>query len=148
MDSQLWQDALLGAMNEAFDALEGQAWYEGLLPTLEHLNADMASRTSAAGRSSIAAHCEHLRYVLEVMNAWTRGERPEIDWAQSWQHVTVTPAGWDALRTAIRDEGNRLEVALRERSEWTQRFAQLAINNVAHIAYHVGAIRQLLLQVR
>jgi hypothetical protein len=148
MDSQLWQDALLGAMNEAFDALEGQTWYEGLLPTLEQVDAVTASRSSAVGRSSIAAHCEHLRYVLEVMNAWARGERPEVDWAQSWQHLTVSPEAWDDLRSAIRDERSRLEVALHERTDWTQRFAQLAINNVAHIAYHVGAIRQLLLQVR
>jgi hypothetical protein len=148
MESQFWKDALLAAMNEAFDALEGEAWYEGLLPTLEHLDAVTASRTNAVVRSSIAAHCEHLRYVLEVMNAWAQGERPEMDWAQSWQHLTVSPEAWNDLQSAIRDERNKLEAALRGRTEWTQRFAQLAINNVAHIAYHVGAIRQLLLHVR
>ena len=47
----------------------------GLLRSLDHLSAAAASAPSAGG-PSIAAHVEHLRYGLSLMNRWAAGENP------------------------------------------------------------------------
>jgi hypothetical protein len=48
---------------------------EGLLRSLEKLSASDASARTATG-SSIAAHVDHVRYGLSLMNRWSEGESP------------------------------------------------------------------------
>ena len=71
---------------------------QGLLKSLDKLTAGAAS--TIAGDSSIAAHVDHLRYGLELMNRWSRGESPfaDADYAASWRRVTVSDREWQELR--------------------------------------------------
>jgi hypothetical protein len=57
---------------------------EGLLRSLEKVSAVDASARTSTG-SSIAAHVDHLRYGLSLMNRWSQGENPfgSADWKDS-----------------------------------------------------------------
>ena len=59
---------------------------EGLLRSLEKLSAADASALTPTG-SSIAAHVDHVRYGLSLMNRWSQGENPfeSADWSASWR---------------------------------------------------------------
>src|SRR5688500_9059401 len=68
---------------------------EGLLRSLERLSAADASARTPTG-SSIAAHADHLRYGLALMNRWSTGENPfaSADWGESWHKVVVSEPEW------------------------------------------------------
>src|SRR5215212_8721043 len=72
---------------------------EGLLRSLDKLPAHAASALTPT-RSSIAAHVDHLRYGLSLMNRWATGENPfdDADWSTSWRRTRVTAAQWKQLR--------------------------------------------------
>jgi hypothetical protein len=129
-------------------ALEGDeregGWYNGLLFALENVSAEQASWAPAEGRPMVAAHAEHVRFTLEVVNAWLRGERPEVDWAESWKVKQVDEARWEALKAGLRQQYQALLDLAQNRSAWREPGMSMMIDNIAHTAYHAGAIRQLL----
>jgi hypothetical protein len=116
----------------------------GLLRSLERLSAAEASAVTRTG-SSIAAHVAHMGYGLSLLNRWSRGENPfaTADWAASWKKTTVTDAEWEALRIQLRDEGARWLVVLRTPREVQDIELSGMIGSIAHLAYHMGAIRQI-----
>jgi hypothetical protein len=116
----------------------------GLLRSLERLSAAEASAVTRTG-SSIAAHVAHVSYGLSLMNRWSRGENPfaNADWASSWRKVSVTDSEWEALRIQLRDEAARWLVALRTPREVQDIELSGMIGSIAHLAYHIGAIRQI-----
>jgi hypothetical protein len=116
----------------------------GLLRSLERLSAADASVKTPTG-SSIAAHIAHVAYGLSLMNRWSRGENPfnDADWAASWKKTSVTDAEWEALRIQLRDEGARWLVVLRTPREVQGIELSGIIGSIAHLAYHMGAIRQI-----
>ena len=61
----------------------------GLLRSLETLSASAASAPTRTG-SSIAAHVDHLRYGLSLMNQWSAGNNPfkDADWSASWKRCS------------------------------------------------------------
>src|SRR5690349_16207037 len=86
----------------------------GLLRSLETLPAAAASAPTATG-SSIAAHVDHLRYGLSLMNRWSNGDDPftDADWSASWKQTTVSEDEWRKLRADLRAEATRWLNALR-----------------------------------
>ncbi len=82
----------------------------GLLASLDLLSAESAS-ARAAGRASIAAHVDHLRYGLELLNRWVRGEDPwhDANFAASWQRLDVDAAQWSDAARRAQARGRRLE---------------------------------------
>jgi hypothetical protein len=59
----------------------------GLLASLDRLRAAAAS-AAPPGESSIAAHVEHVRYGLSLMNRWAAGEEnpfADANWGASWR---------------------------------------------------------------
>ncbi len=121
----------------------------GLLRSLDKLSATAASKLTANG-SSIAAHVDHLRYGLSLMNRWAAGENPfdDADWSVSWRKTRVTAAEWKKLRDDLSAESRRWLAALREPREITEPDLNSVIGSIAHLAYHVGAIRQIDLSAR
>lgn len=116
----------------------------GLLRSLDRLSAAAASAT-ANGGSSIAAHVDHLRYGLSLMNRWAAGENPwnDADWSASWRRTRVSDAEWKKLREDLRDETHRWLDAMREPRDVDETELNGMIGSIAHLAYHVGAIRQM-----
>lgn len=116
----------------------------GLLRSLDTLPAAAASALTPTG-SSIAAHADHLRYGLSLMNRWSAGEDPfaEADWGASWRKTTVSEAEWEALRAALRGEAERWLDALRAPRVVQETDLNGMVGSIAHLAYHLGAIRQI-----
>ena len=118
----------------------------GLLRSLDALSAEAASKPSAPGAASIAAHVDHVCYGLDLMNRWSDGEADPwsgADWAASWRRITVTDSEWAALRERLRQSTGRWQRSL----QTPRRMSALELNGViasiAHLAYHLGAIRQI-----
>ena len=117
---------------------------EGLLRSLDKVSATAASALTPTG-SSIAAHVDHLRYGLSLMNRWSAGENPfkDADWSVSWRKTTVSEDDWKTLRTQLRMETARWLDALRVARDVQEVELNGMIGSIAHLAYHLGAIRQI-----
>ncbi|PYP50357.1 MAG: hypothetical protein DMD39_10465 [Gemmatimonadetes bacterium] len=121
----------------------------GLLRSLDKLSAIAASALTATG-SSIAAHVDHLRYGLSLMNRWAAGENPfdDADWTTSWRKTRVSAVQWKQLRDELANEAHRWLDYLKKQREIGQTDLNGVVASVAHLAYHVGAIRQIDLSAR
>lgn len=117
---------------------------EGLLRSLDRISAADASALTATG-SSIAAHVDHVRYGLSLMNRWSRGENPfgSADWSASWKRTGVTDEEWRQLRADLRTETNGWLEAVRRPRDVDEIALNGVIGSIAHLAYHLGAIRQI-----
>jgi hypothetical protein len=118
----------------------------GLIRSLDTLTASAASAVPAAGGASIAAHVDHLRYGLSLMNRWGQGDSDPwstADWTASWRRVVVTDQEWAALRQALGAEARTWLDTLRAPGEYSEMEVNGVIASVAHLAYHFGAIRQI-----
>ena len=117
----------------------------GVLRSLETLSAADAS-SSANGGATIAAHAQHVRYGLSLMNRWAReGGNPFADatWDAAWKISAVDAGQWDEIRTGLRDEAHRWLKVLETSREVADVELSGMIASIAHLAYHMGAIRQI-----
>ena len=81
----------------------------GLLRSLDTLSAGEASRAVNDG-ATIAAHAQHLRYGLSLMNQWaSEGGDPFADarWDEAWHISSVDAATWNEIRNGLRTEAHR-----------------------------------------
>lgn len=118
----------------------------GLLRSLASLTASAASATPASGGASIAAHVDHVRYGLSLMNRWGRGEPDPwstANWSASWKRITVTDQEWEALRRSLETEARTWLERLRTPHDYSLMELNGIIASIAHLAYHFGAIRQI-----
>jgi hypothetical protein len=117
----------------------------GLLRSLDKLSADDASRSVNAG-ATIAAHAQHLRYGLSLMNRWaTQGGNPFADarWDEAWKVSSVDQSEWQEIRDGLRAESQHwLEILKSGKAVNDIELAGM-IASIAHLAYHLGAIRQI-----
>ena len=129
-------------LNDAFMLNSGDI---GLLRSLDRLSAASASR-SVNGGATIAAHAQHLRYGLSLMNRWAaeRGD-PFADarWDEAWKTSEVDAGGWEDIRNGLRDEADRWlhTLGLFRAADDVEVTGMIA--SIAHLAYHLGAIRQI-----
>jgi hypothetical protein len=117
----------------------------GLLRSLDKISAADASRSVNAG-ATIAAHAQHLRYGLALMNEWAaKGNDPfaNAKWDEAWKTSTVDPATWDEIRNGLRGEIRRWLQVLESGREVNEVELLGMVASVAHLAYHLGAIRQI-----
>jgi hypothetical protein len=117
---------------------------EGLLGSLDKLSAQAASALTPTG-SSIAAHVDHLRYGLSLMNRWSAGENPftTANWSTSWTKTTVSDDEWRTRRAELRSEATRWLETLRTPRDVQPIELNGIVGSIAHLAYHLGAIRQI-----
>jgi hypothetical protein len=117
---------------------------EGLLRSLDKLSAADASALTPTG-SSIAAHADHIRYGLSLMNRWSQGEDPfeSADWKASWTRTRVTEPEWRQRVSDLRAETARWLGVVRTPREIDEVELNGMIGSIAHLAYHLGAVRQI-----
>ena len=122
---------------------------EGLLRSLEKLSAADASARTPTG-SSIASHTDHLRYGLSLMNRWSHGENPfaDADWSASWRKDAVSEPEWRQRIADLRAEARNWLGVVREPRDVDEIELNGMIGSIAHLAYHLGAIRQINQSVR
>lgn len=117
----------------------------GLLRSLDALSAAEASRSVNDG-ATIAAHAEHVRYGLSLMNRWAvEGGNPFADakWDEAWKTRDVDAARWQEIRSGLGDETQRWLKALASPREVMDVELSGMVGSIAHLAYHLGAIRQI-----
>jgi hypothetical protein len=141
--TRLFSELVEGAHDEgAFILNSGDA---GLLRSLDKLSATDASQ-SVNGGATIAAHAQHVRYGLSLMNEWAaNGGNPfaNAKWDEAWKLSTVDAAQWEAIRKGLRDEAHRWLQALKSSRDVAEVELAGMAGSVAHLAYHLGAIRQI-----
>ena len=136
-------------LREAFEGPPGPWTYftdtssgTGVFGTIGGLSAAVASRTGGPGGTTIAGHVHHLSSSVALSTKGLRGEPTSRDRSRSWTVSVVDDAAWAALRTRLREEYDRLVVAVEMHARWDEDALGVAIGALAHTAYHLGAIRQ------
>ena len=122
----------------------------GLLKSLDKLSSGDASRSVNDG-ATIAAHAQHVRYGLSLMNRWARdGGNPFADakWDEAWKVSAVDGAEWSEIRRELGNEAHRWLEILRDPRDVQDVELTGLIASIAHLAYHLGAIRQIDKSVR
>ena len=117
----------------------------GLLRSLDKLSAAQASDSVHAG-ATIAAHARHVQYGLSLMNRWARdGGNPFADakWDEAWKTSQVNGSEWQEIRDALRADAHEWLGALGAAREVSEVELSGMIVSIAHLAYHLGAIRQI-----
>jgi len=121
---------------------------EGLLRSLERVDWKAANQ-SAVGGAPIAQHVEHLRYGISLMNRWVGGEENPFegaDWGHAWTTAVGSEQEWTDLRAALAREVEAWKEQLGSvgtGAGMPRRAIRGLIGSVAHLAYHMGAIRQI-----
>jgi len=148
-----FQRALTKLLVEIFDGPPGNEAYvlnpgdPGLLRQLDSIPASAASARPMPGKTTIAAHADHVHFGLSIMNRWAAGEANPwagADWNASWQRTSVTEEQWRTLCAKLRHEFETWHRVVSARTEWNDMAAAGALSSAAHTAYHLGAIRQIL----
>jgi hypothetical protein len=122
----------------------------GLMRSLDKLAAADASRSVNDG-ATIAAHAQHVRYGLSLMNRWAReGGNPFADakWEEAWKLTAVDDGAWSEIRRGLGDETRQWIAILQSPREVLDVELTGMLASIAHLAYHLGAIRQIDKSVR
>ena len=117
----------------------------GLLKSLAHLSAEQASRSTNDG-ATIAAHAQHVRYGLSLMNEWgAHGGNPfaNAKWDEAWKIKAVAGDQWKEIQQGLAGEALRWNEVLKTPREVNGMELTGMISSIVHLAYHLGAIRQI-----
>lgn len=140
---------LLVIVHETFEGSpEGQASAYldhgvGLIPALAEISAAEASRHFHG--TTAAAQAEHAKFYLDRIVEYLQGKGQEkVNWEQSWLIETVNEEEWNALRNAVRLSYESVLRCIAGIEKWDSDNIGDAIVIIAHTAYHLGAIRQII----
>ena len=150
-DSSVLRRAIAAVVGEILDGADPRfGWLlnrtdPGLLRSLDRLSAEQASARAPRGGATIAAHVDHLVYGLGLLNRWSRGENPfaDADWTASWKRSRVDDQEWAALRARLREVAGEWQRSFALRMDAGEEELTTVVANAAHLAYHLGAIRQI-----
>src|SRR5205807_10619193 len=99
----VFQHGLSKMLTEIFDGPPGQEAYvlnpgdPRLLRQLDTIEALAASKRPMPGKTTIAAHVDHLQFGLPTLNRWATGEADPwagADWNGMSRRTRVTDAQW------------------------------------------------------
>lgn len=140
--TEIFSETFFGRAHDADGThfVEGE---EGFFFLIDRLTAGQASQR-VGDCSSIAAHVAHTRYYLWLTNESIAGRTPDADWEGSWNSQRVDESEWAELRKGLRIEVERLLSIAREIGPKSNDEVLGAFANVAHAAFHLGSVRQIL----
>ncbi|RYG48528.1 hypothetical protein EON79_04195 [bacterium] len=155
-DPQDFRDVAVVLLREAFEGrAEGNdyTWFvegkEGIFDALASVDAETASRRPFPKSPSLAAHAYHVLYLLTWANNWHGGPEPEGDWEASWTKQKATPHEWASLREKIRTQYESFIAWFSTNQDWSPEQIRLStLANLPHVAYHLGAMRQIIHQTK
>jgi hypothetical protein len=144
---------LLSVLREAVEGQSGTWTYfidkrpdAALLGALQAISAEEASRV--LGDTSIAAHAHHAAFAMAASAAAIEADETAVDWKESWRVTTVEAEAWKGLVGRVGSEYQRLRRALEARAGSSDTAFGEAVGAIAHVAYHLGAIRQKIVGLR
>jgi hypothetical protein len=138
-------EQVLGVLSEAFEGpRESWSYFTerngGMFDTLEKVDAETASRV--LGRTSVAAHVRHVIFGLHASARWIEGDRTTHTWKESWDISAVNGESWEHTKERLRAAYKDLRRAVGLFAAESEEAMAGAVGALAHIAYHLGAIRQ------
>ncbi len=119
----------------------------GLLAVLEPVAYSQAVKVPPGCNASIAAHTNHLLYSLDLIHQWAEGDPNPFataDWGRSWTVDGLDEQEWSQIKARLRDRSGYWLEFLSKPREWDPISLSGATASLPHIAYHFGAIKQLL----
>jgi len=147
IDNETIMGQLLAVLREGFEGSQTPWSYftdaspeAGLAGTLKALSAADASR-SVAGLS-IVAHVHHTAFGMNASADWIRGDHTPKEWKNSWSIISVDDQGWIKLQQSLQEAYDNLRQAMAFHNSDSAFSFGGAIASIAHLAYHLGAIRQ------
>lgn len=118
----------------------------GFTKVIKQIDAVQASTPTVEGGSTIAAHTEHLRWSIRVALEFFDGKMPSPDWSESWKTHEVNEAQWQKLQQDLLSAYQDLRKAIATHKDWSnEQFRQGTLALLPHAAYHLGAIKQLII---
>ncbi len=123
---------------------QGSAYLDhgiGIFSTLEKLSAETVSRE--INSTTIAAQTEHAKFYLDRLCEFMTGRTERVNWEQSWLIETVDDEEWNALREGVRKSYEGVLRCFADTEDWSEDNVGMAMGMLAHTAYHLGAIRQI-----
>ncbi len=116
------------------------AGYFGALAKL-----DAADAARSTGGTSIAGQVSHVVFAMGAARTFIQGDPnpPGLEaWRQSWEVGELNEAAWQRVRDRLRSAYHELRRAIESHAASEARSIGAAIGTVAHVAYHLGAIKQ------
>lgn len=139
MLTEIWDELLRGDAEPTYVIDPGGC---GWAPTLAGLTAAQASRALPSG-TTIAAHAAHAAAYLEFFEGVILDQHPSVDWPATFHPATVDDDAWRALQQRLQGAAARVAALMQGNPAWQPLHVRGALANLAHLAYHLGAIRQL-----
>ena len=139
-------------LTETFEQARGAYLDKGetLFESLAQLSATDASQPMG-DCATIAAHVAHIDYYLRVLEARMLGQDvSRVDWNEVWQTVSaVDESAWAAMNEDLRASYTRIKAHLANAEDWqgTRELSSM-LGIIAHSAYHLGEIRQMMCRLR
>lgn len=151
-NDQRFRDATVKLFREAFEGMESDknyTWFvqgrEGMFDTLDSADAATASIKPSPTCSSLAAHAHHLLFALRKANVCGGRPEPEGTWESSWEEQEVSPKEWEDLKADIREAYSFYRDWFATNEDWAHENGVVAVlAPLPHVAYHLGAMRQIL----
>jgi hypothetical protein len=122
----------------------------GFVETLRSLSAETASTSPGPGRKPVVSHANHVLYGIELANRALGGEQgvyEGADWKAAWKLEVVSESEWRELVNRLEEQSKLFVEQVDEPREWDEVTLTGSFSIAAHAAYHLGAIRQMLLEV-
>ncbi len=141
---------LVAVLDEAFEKPSGE-WHHftdaspdsGYFGTIAKLPFAKAGR-SVAG-TSVAEQVHHVTFVMDTLTAHLSGgsDSPGLEqWQASWHAKAIDEAAWQRLQEQLHAAYARLRHAIQRHSVSDAESFGASVGTLAHVAYHLGAIRQ------
>ena len=137
---------------EAFEGIaHGSKWTwfvegsEGIFDALSSVSAERASMKPAPNSPTMAAHALHMVYAMRNGNSNIGGPRPEGTWETSWEKEIVTDSEWEQIQADLKAEYLFFLNFIETNTDWSNSdMGTGSIGQLAHMAYHLGALRALI----
>lgn len=117
----------------------------GILRTIQSVSAREASQSIVGNSTTIAAHTEHISWTLENALAFLQTNKPSGEWTESWRIKTVTHNEWTRLHADLKTVYDKIVSNISGRDSFPDPMLLTGLlAMLPHMAYHLGAIRQIL----
>jgi hypothetical protein len=115
----------------------------GWAQTLSALTAAQASRPVVPGGTTVAGQTAHAAYALELFEDIVLNRPTQADWPGSFDPSHVDEAAWAAQQARLFAVAGRVAALMRANVSWPETHVRSAIGSLVHLAYHLGAVRQM-----
>ena len=115
----------------------------GYFGTLSKIDVAKAARPIAG--TSVAAQVSHVTFAMHASSAFIRAdsEPPGLEqWQQSWRVPELDEDTWRQMQTQLREAYYDLRRAIESHGVSQIQSLGGVIGAIAHVAYHLGAIKQ------